>query len=93
MRSVASVKELGHYMVTSESDVCENGGGVFTMTKWPRTTDNQLAMIIHIKRAGPVAPIEGEPINLEELRKLVPATHGVWVYGNWWSKDRFSGRR
>jgi len=78
-------------MVTDESDVCENRGGYFAMENMNWSTDLHFSRAVIIaadvnEQAGGVAPIEDEPINLEELRKLVPATHGVWVYGNHWSK-------
>lgn len=93
VRKITYVKELGECMVAHESDVCENRGGYFTNVSanmdWGMDFRFNRTYIIATGgngRAGGVAPIEDEPINLEELRKLVPATHGVWVYGNHWNK-------
>lgn len=88
VRKITYVKELGECMLIDESDVCgDNRGGYFTSTKMNWSTDLQFGRAVIIAATGPeknewVAPVEDEPINLEELRKLVPATYGVWVYGN-----------
>ncbi|CZR60751.1 uncharacterized protein PAC_10647 [Phialocephala subalpina] len=93
VRKITYIKELGKCMVIDESDVCEdNRGGYFTSMKMDWSTDLQFGRTVIIADTGQenhglMAPVEDEPINLEELRKLVPATYGVWVHGNHWSKS------
>lgn len=80
-------------MVTGESDVCvPNRGGYFDTSRmeWdPKSRSNRTVIIAtpNVQNDGGKAPVEDQSIDMEELRNLVPATYGVWVYGNHWSKN------
>jgi len=74
-------------MVSHESDVCEdNRGGYFTLQKMNWSTDLQFGRTVIIAVTGPekhglMAPVEDEPINLEEFEEA--STRNLWRLGTW----------
>jgi hypothetical protein len=98
LRKTAYVKELGQCMLSSESDVCESSCGYFTPMEmnWDTELNFGRAVITAVrpsKDATGVEPVEDAPIDFDELRKQVPDTNGVWVYGNYWSVGEPTGDR